>query len=148
MPAPPKKPKQKSFKKPRRINSVTIGLILLAGALGYLGYCYGPVYLDHYQVKNLAYECASRYYKLSFLEETARNEAANELVAEIRRKVITALDYEDPEMIVDLQLGDEAKKKVFCVVEYSRQVELKGLDKIKVVHFKAVGESDYVNTGN
>lgn len=134
------------YKKPHALNAVSIGLVLLLMAGGYWLYCFGPAYLGWRRSVNIVTETAHKFYKLRTLEQSVKAQETNRLVSQARADIVNILGFDDPELTVKMLL-DETAKKVNVVAEYNHIVTLHGLNKQRILHFRAVGESDYEDTG-
>jgi hypothetical protein len=130
------------YKQPSSVNFVSFLLLALLLGAGYWAFCFGPAYFKNYQVKQLVHEAASRYYKLSFLDKSLRAQKTNELMNETRGKIVEVLGFNDPQLVVQLLINEESKK-VNVVAEYDHTVALAGTQKVRVLHFKTLAESDY-----
>ena len=131
------------YKQPSSINFVSFLLLALVLGAVYWGYCFGPAYLKNFQVKQHVHEAASRYYKLSHLDRSARAQEVTKVLNETRAKIVDVLGFNDPQLIVELRINEETKK-VNAIAEYDHTVKLVGTDKVRVIHFRTLAESDYL----
>jgi hypothetical protein len=94
---------------PRRINAVTITLILLAAAAGYWFWLFFPVHFDAWSVDHILKEAASQTYQTQRLTDSQRMEQLKLIVDGARGKIIKQVGIHDPELAVNLNVdGDKA----------------------------------------
>ena len=61
---------------------------------------------------------------------------------ETRAAIVKVLGFDDPGLVVQLFLNEDSKR-LNVVAEYDHVVSLLGTQKIRVIHFKTLVESDY-----
>ena len=130
------------YKQPSSVNFVSLLLLALLLGAGYWGVCFGPAYIKNFQVKQHVHEAAMRYYKLSYLDKSLRKDKSVELMNETRAAIVKVLGFDDPGLVVQLFLNEDSKR-LNVVAEYDHVVSLLGTQKIRVIHFKTLVESDY-----
>lgn len=93
---------------PRRLNSVTMFMILLGLAAGYWIWRFFPAYFDGWSVDHLLKEAASKTYRLNRLQEPGRTKKLKELVDQTRADIIKQGNVTDPDLSVNLDIeGDK-----------------------------------------
>lgn len=130
------------FKSPRAVNVVSVACALAAAWGIYWLICFGPAWLAFYQVKMTCKEAAAKFYKLQYLESSVRNAETTKVVEDARKEIVQTLGFNDPEMTVKMMINEETKA-VNVVAEYDHMINLIGVGKKRVVHYRAVGESDF-----
>lgn len=98
---------------PRRLNFVTFLLLVSVAAGGYAVWKFFPVYFTAWQVDHLLADGGARAYKISRLQEPARSRNKEDLIADIRGKVVE-LGVVDPEMTVNLDFVGQERVDVRC----------------------------------
>ncbi len=93
-----------SYGQPRRFNSVTLIMLLMAAAAGYWVWRFFPAYFDGWSVDHLLKEAASKTYKLNQLREPERTKQLTELVDKTRADIIKQGNVTDPELKVSLDI--------------------------------------------
>jgi hypothetical protein len=121
-----------SYGGPRRINAVSIVLVLLAAAGGYWMWRYFPVYFDAWSVDHILKEAASETYRANRLNEGSRMEQLKLIVDGAKAKIIKQVGIHDPELTVDLNVdGDKAT----MTADYTVRVTHPVIDKTSKIHF-------------
>jgi len=113
------------YKKPSAINPVSVGLFLILGALGYVGFCYWPTMRLKSSAKSELQESLVQFYRLNLRQDKhqLRNKAALEktLVGNLRRAGVS-----DPNLKIDIDMNP---KTVSLETHFVSALELVGLDK-------------------
>ena len=89
---------------PRKLNAVTVVMILMALAAGYWVWRFFPVYFDGFTVDHLLKEAASRTYRLNMLNEPERTKQLKALVDKTRADIHKQANVSDPDLLVDLNI--------------------------------------------
>jgi hypothetical protein len=94
---------------PRRINVVSITLLLFLLGAGYCFWRFFPVYFDAWSVDHILKESALATYQMQRLGDHERIEQLKRIADEARAKIIRHVGIEDPELTVNLNVdGDRA----------------------------------------
>jgi hypothetical protein len=94
---------------PRRLNVVTVGLLVGLAGLGYWMWRFFPAYWDGWTVDHILKEGASAIYRANRLSEPARTTALNELADKARADIQKKAHVTDPDLEVKLDIdGDQA----------------------------------------
>jgi hypothetical protein len=97
-----------TYGQPRRLNTVTIIMILMGLAAGYWIWRFFPAYFDGWNVDHLLKESASKTYRLSRLQEPERTKQLTVLVDKTRADIMKQGNVTDPDLSVNLNLeGDD-----------------------------------------
>ncbi len=124
-----------SYGQPRRINSVTVVMLLGGLAAGYWLWRYFPAYFDGWTVDHILKETASATYKLARMGEPQRTTSLKALLDKARNDIIAKANVHDPELDVHLDLdGDIATVSA----DYSVTITHPLLDKRSTLHFHKV----------
>jgi hypothetical protein len=86
----------RTYKQPRRLNAVSLALLLLAGGAGYLGFSSWPVIALNSDVKNVLEDALPRLYRANLLPEPESTIGTEEVKQALIEK-LTALGIADPE---------------------------------------------------
>jgi hypothetical protein len=131
---------------PRSFNIVTfLMLVCLAGA-GYWIWKFFPVYFTAWQVDHVLSDGASRAYKVNRLNEPARSQGKQDLVEDLRRKVVS-MGILDPEMALEVELDGDT---VYVTCDYSVVVQhpVKNKQTVMTLHRKVTGDLKRVDWDN
>ncbi len=124
-----------TYGQPRRLNSVTIVMLLGGLAAGYWLWRYFPVYFDGWTVDHILKETASSTYKLARMGEPQRTTSLKALLDKARNDIITQANVHDPELDVHLDLdGDIATVSADYTVTITHPL----FDKQSKLHFHRV----------
>jgi hypothetical protein len=94
---------------PRRINSVSITLVLIAIAGGYWMWRFFPAYFDAWSVDHILKEAAAETYQANRLEESQRMQQLKDIVDKAKSKIVQEVGIHDPDLTVNLNIdGDKA----------------------------------------
>lgn len=97
-----------TYGQPRRLNSVTLVMLLCGLAAGYWLWRFFPAYFDGWTVDHLLKEAASKTYRLNRLNEPERTKQLKELVDQTRASIIKQANVTDPDLGVNLEIeGDK-----------------------------------------
>lgn len=121
-----------SYGQPRRLNTVTVFMIILALAAGYWMWRFFPAYFDSWTVDHLLREAASSTYKLSHLNEPLRSKELKALLDKTRKEIIEQANVTDPDLTVNLDLQDDV---VVVSADYSVIVTHPIIDKTTTLRF-------------
>ena len=98
-----------SYGTPRRINAVSVTLILCALGVAYWFWLFFPVHFDSWSVDHILKESASQTYQTQRLMESQRMEQLKLIVDGARTKIVKQVGIADPELSVNLNVdGDKA----------------------------------------
>jgi hypothetical protein len=113
------------YKQPKRINAVSVSLLLIVLGGGWLGYNAWPIISLNGNVKNELGEALPRVYKANLLPEPTSSETVARIQEELLDK-LKKLGVDDPKAEVVI---DRTKEKVTVQAKYTSVLLLKGLDK-------------------
>jgi hypothetical protein len=95
------------YRQPRRINTVTIVMILVLGAAAYWMWVFFPTYWDAWTVDHELREGASALYKLNNLAEPQRQIEMRKVLKDVQSRAIKRANITDPEFDVEMEIeGD------------------------------------------
>lgn len=117
---------------PRRFNTVTMMMLLLALAAGYWVWRFFPAYFDGWSVDHLLKEAASKTYKLNQRQEPDRTKLLTELVDKTRADIAKQGNVTDPDLKVNLDIEGE---NVAVSADYSVIVTHPFINKTTTLHF-------------
>jgi hypothetical protein len=128
---------------PRKLNSVSVLLLLATIAGGYWLWRFFPAYWDSWTVDHILSETAHAVYKLNHLNEPERTKTLQELLEKTRADIIkkgNVVEDHDHPLTVNLDFPDEN----FAVVtaEYEVVVTHPYVHKTTTLHFKKSEKSD------
>ena len=127
------------WKRPRKLNGVTITLIVLAIAGGYWLWRFFPVYFDGWTVDHILKETAAAVYRANRLREPERTDTLKELVDKAKSDIIRKANVTDPDLRVDLEIEAE---KATVSAEYKAIVTHPSTSKTTTLHFKKHQEAN------
>ncbi len=123
---------QVEYGQPRRFNSVTVTLILLALGAGYWMWRFFPVYFDGWTVDHILKESASEVYRANRLSEPERTETLTAIVQKSKKKIREQTAVIDPELVVNLEV---LENDAAMSAEYSMVVTHPVTSKTTTLHF-------------
>ena len=126
---------------PRKFNSVTVVMILLALAAGYWVWRFFPAYFDGWSVDHLLKEAASKTYKLNQLREPDRTKLLTELVDKTRADIAKEGNITDPDLKVDLDIAPD-NNSVAVSADYHVVVTHPLINKTTTLHFHKTETAD------
>lgn len=98
-----------TYGQPRRINTVTIFMLLCALAAGYWVWRFFPAYFDGWSVDHLLKEAASKTYRINRLQDPERTKQLTALVEATKADIRKQGNVTDPDLEVGLDIdGDKA----------------------------------------
>ncbi|HZS41357.1 MAG TPA: hypothetical protein VFF06_31225 [Polyangia bacterium] len=92
------------YQQPRRLNAVSITLILLALGACYWFWRFFPAYFDGWTVDHVLKESAAAVYRTNRLSEPERSQELRALVDKTRADIIKKANVNDPELTVNLDI--------------------------------------------
>jgi hypothetical protein len=94
---------------PRRLNLVSVTLILIVGGVAYWFWRFFPVYFDAWSVDHILKETANATYQTQKLYEAQRMEQLKVIADNARDRIVNRVGILDPELTVNLNIdGDLA----------------------------------------
>jgi hypothetical protein len=112
------------YKQPRRINAVSVSLLLVVGAGAWVAVSAWPIIALNANVKNELGETLPRAYKANLLPEPTSSESLSRIHDELAES-IKKLGVTDPKADVVISRG----KTIAVQVRYKATLTLKGLEK-------------------
>lgn len=98
-----------SYGSPRRINAVSVTMVLIGCGVAYWFWRFFPVHFDAWSVDHILKEAASQTYQTQKLVDSQRMEQLKLIVDTARTKIIKEVGILDPELAVNLNVdGDKA----------------------------------------
>jgi hypothetical protein len=98
-----------AYRTPRRLNAVSVTLLLGAIAGVYWLYVFFPIYWDGWTVDHELREAAAACYQINRYAEPARTEELRKLLKKTRETTIGLAHITDPAFDVELEIeGDDA----------------------------------------
>lgn len=98
-----------TYGQPRRINTVTISMLLMGLVAGYCVWRFFPAYFDGWSVDHILKEAASKTYRLNRLQEPGRTAQLTDLVEKTKAEIRKQANVTDPDLEVSLDIvGDKA----------------------------------------
>jgi hypothetical protein len=96
-----------AYKTPRRLNSVSIAMILLLAAAGYWMWVFFPVYWDAWTIDHQLREAAALCYRINRYAEPGRSIELRKLLKKVQGDAISLAHITDPDFDVTLEIeGD------------------------------------------
>jgi hypothetical protein len=96
-----------AYKTPRRLNSVSIAMMILFAAAGYWMWVFFPVYWDAWTVDHQLREAAALCYKINRYAEPGRSIELRKLLKKVQGDAINLAHITDPDFDVTLEIeGD------------------------------------------
>lgn len=128
-----------AYKKPRRINGVSISLILMLGVAVYVAMMFWPALLLQANVKSLMDDALPLWYRANLYSEPVRSKEKNTQRAELIKRIKALKGMEDLHFQVALD-GD--KKTVWIKVDFETMVVFQGVKTKKPIKFHPRVETD------
>ena len=129
---------QIQYKKPSVINPVSIMLVAIIGAIGYLAFCYWPTLRLKSNAKSEAQDYLMQFYRINLRQDKLRNKDMARL-EEAFRKTLTSAGVTDPNLQMVVKLDP---KLVSIDLAFTSQFELVGLDRRYPLSHKVHVETD------
>jgi hypothetical protein len=130
-----------TYGQPRRLNTVTITMLVMALAAGYWLWRFFPAYFDAWTVDHLLKEAASATYKLNRLSEPGRTKELKALVDKTRADIQKQANVTDPDLDVTLDISDDGND---CAVsaDYKVVVTHPMMTHTTTLHFHRTEKAD------
>jgi hypothetical protein len=129
-----------TYGQPRRLNVVTVIMILIGLGAGYWLWRFFPVYWDGFAVDHILLETANSTYKLVRISEPERTKRLKELLDKARADIQRLGNVTDPDLAINLDLdGDIAT----VTADYNVVVTHPNIHKTTTLHFH---KSEKTNT--
>lgn len=110
------------YGQPKRLNVVTVTMLLLLLAAGYWMWRFFPAYFDSWSVAHILRESVAEVYKASRLNEASRGQALQEIVDRAITKIRspTRVGITDPDLVVNLEIDPDTQAATmtadYCIV--------------------------------
>ena len=117
---------------PRRLNAVSVVLVLIALAAGYWLWRFFPVYFDGWTVDHTLKEAASQTYSVAHVAEPGRTKQLKVIVDKAREDIVKLAHVDDPDLTVNLDLDGN---DVAVTADYSVVVTHPGTHRTTTLHF-------------
>lgn len=124
---------------PKRLNAVTVVLLLAALAIGYWFWRFFPAYFDGWTVDHILKETAAAVYRANRLREPERTTTLRELLDKARADIIKKANVTDPDLRVDLEIEEQMAR---VSAEYMVVVTHAGVSRTTTLHFKKKAEQN------
>lgn len=120
------------YGQPRRLNAVTVTILLALCAAGYWFWRIFPAYFDGWTVDHILKETAAAVYRTSRLREPERSTELKNLVDKARTDIIKKANVSDPDLLVNLDIeGTTATLSA----KYDVRVMLTPFERSVTLHF-------------
>lgn len=127
------------YGQPRRLNAVSLTMLLMFAAFAYAVWRFFPHWFDAWTVDHTLKVKASEVYNVNRLGEPDRTNALIAIVEKAKAEIRTKAGINDPELTVSMRLeGDKA----LLVAEYDVVVTHALVSKTTRVHFKRQGDAN------
>jgi hypothetical protein len=126
------------YKQPRRINAVSISLLLMVAGVGWIGYSAWPIISVNANVKNELGEALPRVYKANLLPEPTSTELITRIHDDLMGKM-KKLGVDDPKVEVIIS---RSKEKVSIETRYTAILALQGTEKTRPLTMSPKVETD------
>lgn len=123
---------QVKYGAPRRLNSFSVTLILLALAFGYFMWRFFPTYLDAWTVDHILKESATQVYRANRLREPERTETLTAIVRKAQSDIRQQASVHDPELKVSLNILENSAS---MSADYTSIVTHFAVNKTTTLHF-------------
>jgi hypothetical protein len=118
---------------PRRLNAVTVTLLLIATVVGYWFWRFFPHYFDAWTVDHALREAANAIYKASRLRDPDRSRELKDIVTRTRKGIVEKAGIKDPNLEVEIEFDDETAT---AMANYDVVVTHPGTSRTTTLHFK------------
>ena len=127
---------------PRRLNALTIFMLLGVIVAGYWFWRFFPSHFDAWTIDHILKEGATEVYHANRLNEPARTLTLREIVEKAKLKIIKQVGIRDPELVVNLNVdGDKATMSA----DYSVVITHPGVAYTTPMHFHREKGADIKN---
>jgi len=92
------------YGKPRRLNAVSVTMIILALAFGYWMWRFFPAYFDAWTVDHVLRETAPKIYRINHTVEPDRTNGMRELLDKAKADIRKQADVTDPDLTLSLNI--------------------------------------------
>jgi hypothetical protein len=127
------------YQAPRRINSFSVTLALMALALGYWAWRFFPVHFDSWTVDHILKESASQCYRANRLREPERTTTLTDIVNKAKADIRRQTGITDPELVVNLNIEETTAS---MSAEYQVIVTHPLVSKTTTLHFQRKENAD------
>lgn len=134
----PQRRQQIQYQKPRRINVVSVTLLLMLATTVWIGISAWPLVVLRSNVKNEIEEVMPRFWKLNLRTEAQARQEMVKLKKHLTERVRKVGVKDDKLQLV----FDRNKKRVAISVLYKAVGSLRGYDRVFVFHFAPRAETD------
>jgi hypothetical protein len=124
-----------AYGQPRRLNALTVSLLLVAAGSGYWLWRFAPAYVDAWSVDHVLKQTAVAVYQANMLAEPGRTQALHELADKARADIVSQAGVRDPELQVNLDV-DESHHVATVSADYHVVITLPGIDRTTALHFQ------------
>jgi hypothetical protein len=96
-----------NYRQPRKLNSVSVVMLVLFAAAGYWMWVFFPVYWDAWTVDHQLREAASSCYRINKIAEPNRSQELRKVLKKVQEDSIRLAHIRDPDFDVTLDIeGD------------------------------------------
>jgi hypothetical protein len=121
-----------AYGQPRRLNAVSVTLLILGVLAAYWFWRFFPFYFDAWSVDHILREAAAQTYHANRLGDTQRMDQLKQLVDTARKNIIKQVGIHDPDLLVDLNVDGD---KALITADYSVTVTHPGVTYVTHLHF-------------
>jgi hypothetical protein len=118
---------------PRRLNAVTVTLLVGAIVGGYWFWRFFPAYFDAWTVDHALREAANAIYKASRLRDPDRSRELKDIVNRCRKDIVEKAGIKDPDLEVEIEFDDES---AVAMANYKVVVTHPGTTRTTTLHFQ------------
>jgi hypothetical protein len=117
---------------PRRLNAVSVTLLLLGVVAAYWFWRFFPSYFDAWSVDHILKDAASQTYQANRLGDAQRMDQLKIIVDTARKKIVKQVGIHDPELLVNMNIDGD---KALMTADYSVIVTHPGVNYVTHLHF-------------
>jgi hypothetical protein len=130
-----------TYGQPRRLNAVTVLMLLVGLAAGYWVWRFFPAYFDAWSVDHLLSEAASATYRLNRLNEPERGKQLQALLDKTRADIVKQGNITDPDLAIHLDI-DPAGSNVSLSADYNVVITHPLVSRTTTLHFHRSEKAD------
>ncbi len=128
-----------AYAQPRRLNAVSIALLLMMAAAAYWFWRFFPAYFDGWSVDHILRESAAATYKVVRLNEPARTKTLKAIVDKAREDIAKKANVTDPDLVVNLNVDEHTAT---MTADYHVVITHPWLNRTTTLHFAKSEQTD------